>query len=604
MKYRNEIIVSLSIILSFIFTTIIWEKINLPFNDPGILGEYSDYKFNPINDILRYLAFLLIPVLIFIFQIFFDNKKRKNFIFNLKDKSIFEIKKNRCSPYILITFCLLIFLQFLSLDFQTHNLDLMHEGQQLSSAYKSLIDGSLWSGSYITTGIFYETLSTKILWSIFNFESIGLKRLTDIILILISKLLLIILIYQITQFLNLDKQYKNIFFTLCSLIFLSIIDYNIISVDHLSSREIPVLILLIILTNFFQNNQSNKFLIFILSSFSISSLLWGVDRGLVINLVILSLALFFLLRKNYKFLGILIAGIIFWWLLFYFILDEEFRYFFENTLSIYKYMSYIHGIIHPTPFSDHPDSSRATKTLISLVIICLLTINLFFKKDKNFSNSFKYSISFLTLIAVLSYIYVVGRSDGPHIKHIFGYPIIFFSIYISYIILIKLNKKIILQKNNFITLFLIVVIIGYFINNNNLSFNNIKNYQTRLINYINLPDNAFLNNAEINLIKKAKPHLKNSNCLQLFTHDAALLYLLRKKSCTKYYLIWSVGSVPDQENFIMELENTDIIISKGSKFNWLKPLNERLNLVNKYIVDNFENFKTIENWDILKRVKN
>ena len=54
----------------------------------------------------------------------------------------------------------------------------------------------------------------------------------------------------------------------------------------------------------------------------------------------------------------------------------------------------------------------------------------------------------------------------------------------------------------------------------------------------------------------------------------------------------------------MELENTDIIISKGSKFNWLKPLNERLNLVNKYIVDNFENFKTIENWDILKRVKN
>ncbi len=604
MKYRNEIVVSLFIIVSLIFTTYIWEKINLPFNDPGILGEYSDFKFNPLNDIFRYLTFLLIPILIFIFQIFFDNKKKKNLIFNLKDESISELKKNDLSPFIIIIFCLLIFLEFLSLDFQTHNLDLMHEGQQLSSAYKSLIDGSLWSGSYITTGIFYETISTKLIWNIFNFESIGLKRLTDIILILVLKLLLIILTYQITKFLNLNKQYKNIFFVLCSLIFLSIIDYNIISVDHFSSREIPVLILLIILINFFQNNQTNKFVIFIFGFLSICSLLWGIDRGLVINLVIFNLALFFLFRKNYKFLGILLGGIISWWLLFYFILGIEFKYFLENTISIYKYMSYIHGIIHPTPFSDHPDSSRATKTLISLVLICILTINLFFKKDKNFPNSFKYSASFLALIAVLSYIYVVGRSDGPHIKHIFGYPIIFFSIYISYLFLIRLNEKISLQKNNLVNFFLIILMIGYFINNNKLNFNNIKNYQTRLDNYINLPDNVFLNNEEINFIKKAEPHLKNSNCLQLFTHDAALPYLLKKKNCTKYYLIWSVGSIPDQENLIAELKNTEIIISKGSKFNWLKPLDERLYLVNNYIVDNFENFKVIENWNILKRVKN
>ena len=88
---------------------------------------------------------------------------------------------------------------------------------------------------------------------------------------------------------------------------------------------------------------------------------------------------------------------------------------------------------------------------------------------------------------------------------------------------------------------------------------------------------------------------------QLFSHDAALHYLLKKKSCTKYYLIWSIGSIPDQKKFINELNNTEIIISGGVKFNWLAPLEERLPIVNDYIIENFEVTDTIENWEILKR---
>ena len=120
----------------------------------------------------------------------------------------------------------------------------------------------------------------------------------------------------------------------------------------------------------------------------------------------------------------------------------------------------------------------------------------------------------------------------------------------------------------------------------------------------NLPDEVFLNKDEINFINNIKPTLNQFDCLQLFTHDAALLYLLKKKSCTKYYLIWSVGSVPDQKNLIYEMKNTEIIISKGSKFNWLKPLEKRLYLVNEYIFDNFEVSKNIENWNILLKKNN
>ena len=55
---------------------------------------------------------------------------------------------------------------------------------------------------------------------------------------------------------------------------------------------------------------------------------------------------------------------------------------------------------------------------------------------------------------------------------------------------------------------------------------------------------------------------------------------------------------------INELNNTEIIISGGVKFNWLAPLEERLFLVNAYIEENFEKIETIEDWTLLKRKNN
>ena len=58
------------------------------------------------------------------------------------------------------------------------------------------------------------------------------------------------------------------------------------------------------------------------------------------------------------------------------------------------------------------------------------------------------------------------------------------------------------------------------------------------------------------------------------------------------------------KKFINELNNTEIIISGGVKFNWLAPLEERLFLVNAYIEENFEKIETIEDWTLLKRKNN
>ena len=601
MKFeKKQFILSFLIILSVVFTTFVWDKIFLPYKDPLIVGEYSENKYNSTNDILRYLLFIFLPISVFFSYKVFIEKKFNQFLTEVKYKTNTFYKTDQSIYSLSIIVILLIILEFLSLDFQVHKLDLLHEGQQLSSAYKSLMDGSLWSGSYVTTGIFHETISTKILWSLFDFESIGLKRYTDILLILILKVLLIILLFKVTKFLKIDSFYKNVFFIFNSLIFLKVIDYNIASVDHLLFRSIPVIFLLILITEFLQNEKLKNYIIILLGSISICSLLWGIDRGLVCNLIIFSFALYLLIKNNYKSFFFLIFSIFLWWILFFFLLGEEFSYFISNTLSVYKEMTYIGGIIHPVPFSDQTNSSRATKTIISILLILILSMNLFFKKTNKISLNFKFFFVFLSLIAFCSYAYVVGRSDGPHIKSVFGYPIIFFSIYFSYQFLIFFENKVKYKFSfllNFLLIFITIILFNFFFH---IKPTNILKYPSRVSKYIKLPDEDFLTKKQINFIKETFPLIKDQECIQLFVNDAALNYLLRKKSCSRYYLIMSVGSISNQKKFVEELKYTQLIISAKSNYIFKYPISEQLPVTSNYIENNYEKFRSIEDWEILK----
>ena len=49
-------------------------------------------------------------------------------------------------------------------------------------------------------------------------------------------------------------------------------------------------------------------------------------------------------------------------------------------------------------------------------------------------------------------------------------------------------------------------------------------------------------------------NLNNYDCIQLFTNDAALPYLFKKPNCSKYYFIYSLGSVEDQNDLIKNMK--------------------------------------------------
>ena len=285
--------------------------------------------------------------------------------------------------------------------------------------------------------------------------------------------------------------------------------------------------------------------------------------------------------------------------MFYLFLKGEFNQFVINTYTIYSEINYIHGIIHPAPFSDDPNSARATKTLISILICLIISIKLFFNSNKKFSNSFKFVLIYIAFIGFLTYLNALGRSDGPHIKSTFGYPLIFLTLFFFNLLLLYINNK---YKNFYghkNKLFFLFVFVCFF--NFDLNYNNISKYNERFDNYTNLPDYEFLENKEIELLNKLSPIVKKYECIQLFSNDAALLYLLKGKSCSKYYFTWSVGSKTNQKELVNYLNGNNMVIYGGDSFKWNMPLSKKLPYVNNYIFQNYILMFELNNYKVFKK---
>ena len=60
----------------------------------------------------------------------------------------------------------------------------------------------------------------------------------------------------------------------------------------------------------------------------------------------------------------------------------------------------------------------------------------------------------------------------------------------------------------------------------------------------------FLDKETINFIKNSRKYIGNYKCIQNFTNDVALNYLLRKENCSKFYMVFSLGSKKTQNELI------------------------------------------------------
>ena len=590
-----------NILFYFIFIIIIylssfsWEFIKLPYKESSIIGEYSQNRYNSYNDLLRYLIFVLIPVIILLSYLFITKQFSYSNILEkieFKNQKKSPNKENKSLFLLLIIFNFFLLLEFLSIEFPIQNVDIFHEGQQMSAAYKFRLDKSLWSGSYVTIGVIYEILASNIAWNFFDSVSIGSTRFFDLIVIYVVKFFLVILSFQMTAVTNLKKSLKNTYFVIISLISVNLLDYYFQAAE-IDAREIFVILTLIFIIQFFIGKNKSKYLIFLLGPISCLSIFYSVDRGLVVNILIIFFLFILIIKKEKFFFGVLLSVILSWYLSIN-IIGNEFNFFIENTLTTLSEINKIGGIIHPVPFSDDQNSARATKSIFLITLGIIISFNLMNKKKNYQLNIFIFCLFLISILSFLTYGYAIGRSDGGHIKSTFGYVIIFYSLFIIYYLLNFFSNYIKDYKYYDYALIFLLSLIFY----NNINFNNIHEYKSRLNEYVNLNDEYFLSTKQNKFLKNAQKLLSNNECIQTLSNDVLFLYLLRKTNCTKFYFPITIGSNKNQNLLINQMKNVKIILL-DSDINEFSPM-FRLRLLKKYIDENYEKIYEEDKWILLK----
>ena len=609
--FKKNIYFLLFLGLSLCLATFFWSLINLPLSSSEIIGYYSINNSNSLNDIFGYLIFITIPILFyFIWKLIYEKKKFSDFLSNIKFKN--ENISIDIKIYILCAlFIFFIILEFLSVQFSISEIDLFHEGERLSSAFRSKLDGSLWSGSYISKGVIYEILGPKYIWKLFNQESIGLLRFLDILYVFVTKFILIFLSLEISKNTNFNSFFKNVFFLFLTIVLLTCVNYgssynNGVSANLIKFREIPVLLTLLFFIRSLKNvNQIYIPYIFI-GFLTVFTFFWSIDRAIVLNLLVLFIIVFLIINKDYKNIATIVLYYIFFWLFFYFFLKEEFLFFTTNTIGILTEMTEINGFIHPIPFSDGVNSSRSTKTILSILIALLISFSFFFNSKSNLSYRFKISLTSISLASFLSYIYALGRTDYTHLKQAFGFPVIFLSSYLLFYLFYFINRKYAFSiHDNKKFLILSISLFLLFLINFNIDYKKIINFKSRFVEYIELKDSSFLSTADNNFVKQISSLIRDEKCIQLYTNDAALLYLLKKPNCTKYFYVWIIGSKKNQIDLINKLNNTNLIIKNGTidqkmiLHKWGIPLDIKYPLLTDYINKNFKKELIIGNRKIL-----
>ena len=117
MKKYTKIITSFFLIISsIIFAVFLWDKIYFPFTNPlEIIGEYSKQSYNPVNDPVRYLIFILLPLLVtllccnFFIKNSFRNIKKQIF---QDDKTTKNNEKSKKRKIVFFIFLIYVFLEF------------------------------------------------------------------------------------------------------------------------------------------------------------------------------------------------------------------------------------------------------------------------------------------------------------------------------------------------------------------------------------------------------------------------------------------------------------------------------------------------------------
>ena len=593
----------LFLIFGIIFSTIVWGYISLPYDTSNTInGPYSLNNINPLNDTLRGLFFIFFPLFLYFITFIKFNKE-------LITTKIFQSKitsSNKKIDYLCIILIVFSFLEFYNLNYKNFlgTLDVHHEGTFLTAQLNFFSKNQIWTGTFFDYGFLGNSIGI-FFSSLFDNYSIGIQRFCFKFLILLNKILVILICRKIVISLDFTNK-KEVLFLIFSLSSITLASFYE-NVTPFHPRIFIYLIFTLLIFNIITSKKNSFFISFLSGFFSLFSILFYWDIGAYINVLLLILLTYlFIIKKSFNFYSIILGIFLSWLLFFIFIPDYEFKEFLKQYFIILNISDYLIGIEFPQPFSDK--STRHTKALLLIIFSGVFLINYIFNKLKNESLESKFLLFFIFISSIIFFKSGLTRSDGPHIKYSSGQYMLLIFFFISYysvniISNFKLFSKInyFLEKKFYFLLISISICFLFFFQNNHLNslniFNSDKNFHT--ITKVN--DRVFLEDDYYKFIKIYQDLVKDENCVQQFTDDNSIPYLVNKPTCTKYYVNAHIVRNWTEDNFIKELSITaPKYIVYSSKINWFKYLKNAPN-ADKFIMDNYFLYKDLSPWTIYKK---
>ena len=619
---KRDLLIYATVLLSTIVLAFFWEYVSLPFSEINYTQSVLiNKKINPNTDTLRYCLFVGIPLLLYIFLNIFNLSHQINF--NLTEKNNYEESSFFNNKVFVIICLLIIFIIFdyfgSSNNFQPSipRLDSLHDGDYLTPALNFFETGGLWSSSATVHGG-ADFIYPILMWKLTGLKTIGSYKVFIPFIILLIKFFSIILSYQITKITLLERNTKIIFFTIFSFFLISLSHYNApINYSVISYRDVFIILFLIFFIEIFLQNKNLFKLHFAITFIAYISLLFHFDIGVYLYVLLILYTFYLFIIKQFKHFFLIYFLIILFWLIFIYIFGiNEFYSFIENFSLIVSSMDLAHGLNYPSPFfsiGESKDGMRATRGLLFQIIAGILILkNTVFTKN-NLPKNYKILLLFIFFLCLIVYKNALGRSESYHIRMSTDIQLIIITFF-----LLKAFLNIIENKNSqkhinlFIWVIPIILCLILFFNNftNIKNLNNILTSRMNFLHYIKLEDEQFIKTAWSNsshltiFLKRFNQLNKKEKCVQNFTADLILPYLLKKPSCTKYFSSWLALSKKSQLKYIEEIKITSPIYiiyeSPGFTVDNIRT-NERLKLVDSYIISNYDIYESFNNYTILKK---
>jgi hypothetical protein len=639
--FSNNFKIIIFTFASILLGIFLWDKINLPYSNPeNIYGVLSINKFNPINNDLRFFTFITLIFGVFSLSLIFYKKNLNTFneiIFFKKNDE--NIENYKYLNIVFIIFLTLITFEFLSISLPLNLVDFYHEGEWLGPAKNYLITGKIWSGAYFIHGAFFDVFNPVIAWKIFGKETIGSSRLFIFVLIFFTKVLSLILTFKIAKFIKSNETTKIVYFALISTSILFLSEYQFgHSRSYIRYTDLPILVFLIFSMEIILRKNKNYygFLIGLISSIS---LVFTVDRGIYVNILILFLLAYFLLRKEFQIVILILLGLFLSWALLYILIgSKEFSFFLKNTYQHVLFKDFLGSFIYPTPFipgtgcglasATCSGNLRATKGILIVIISGLLTIYSLLVKNENKDYSLIFYFFIIFLFALLTYKNALGRSDSAHIRYSMSFSIFLVCLIFFKNISFKISQKLnsynvglisVVSLSVILLLSILTVNSIYFKGKNSpKSISNLINLKYRLKEYIELSDKKFMHNKLLPVIDYYKKISEEDNCVQTYTNEPVWTYLTKKQMCTKFHAVWVAVANKLQKEFINEFSSSNakyILMDAplsyaegyqpyggaGKLFHDGIAYEKRYTLIDQYLKKNFEFHKDINGWIFYKK---